>query len=207
MSQGHTHPHPPQPDIEDGAWTDLMVMTEAMSELMIEKGYWSADDLRRTLEVIDAKTPANGARMIARAWVDPDFKARMLDDVNAAAEELDIDSGAIPIRAIENTPEVHNVIVCTLCSCYPKHLIGLPPDWYKSRAYRSRTVREPRVVLEEFGTTLPDGVEVRVHDSTAELRYMVLPMRPTGTDELDEDTLAQLVTRDCMIGVTVIDRE
>jgi len=184
--------------------TELMAMTEAVSELMIEKGYWSADDLRRTLEVLDSKTPANGARMVARAWLDADFKARMLEDVNAAAAEFDIDAGPIPIRAIENTADVHNVIVCTLCSCYPKHLIGLPPDWYKSRAYRSRTVRDPRAVLAEFGTAIPDDVEVRVHDSTAELRYMVIPLRPAGTGALDEDALAELVTRDSMIGVTVL---
>ena len=212
MSETHSHddwpyPHPKQPDIEDGRITDLMVMTEAVAELMIDKAYFTADDMRRTLEVIDAKTPATGARMIARAWLDADFKARMLEDVNAAAEEMDIDSGVIPIRAIENTPEVHNMIVCTLCSCYPKHLIGLPPDWYKSRAYRSRTIKEPRAVLKEFGTVIPDGVEVRVYDSTAELRFMVLPMRPKGTGDMDEEALAGLVTRDCMIGVTVIDRD
>ncbi len=214
MSEDHPHadddwpyPHPKQPDLEDGEITELMVMTDAVTELMIDKGYFTADDMRRTLEVIDAKTPAEGARMIARAWLDPDFKARMLEDVNATADEMDIDSGVIPIRAIENTPDVHNVIVCTLCSCYPKHLIGMPPDWYKSRAYRSRVIREPRAVLKEFGTELPDDIEVRVHDSTAELRCMVLPMRPRGTEGMDEAALAELVTRDCMIGVTVIDRD
>jgi nitrile hydratase len=121
----------------------------------------------------------------------------------AAAAELDIDAGGIPIRAVENTPGVHNVIVCTLCSCYPRLLIGLPPDWYKSRAYRSRTVREPRAVLAEFGTTIPDDIEVRVHDSTADLRYMVLPRRPAGTEGWSEEDLAGLVTRDCMIGVSL----
>ena len=207
MSGDQSQPHPNQPDLEDAELTDLMAMTEAVSELMIEKGHWTADDLRRTLEVIDAKTPANGAKMIARAWLDPDFKARMLEDVNAAADEMDIDPGVIPIRAIENTPGVHNAIVCTLCSCYPKHLIGLPPDWYKSRHYRSRMIREPRAVLAEFGAALPGDVEVRVHDSTAELRYMILPMRPRGTGDMDEEALAGLVTRDCMIGVSVIDRD
>lgn len=201
------YPHPKQPDIEDGEITELMVMTDAVAELMIDKEYFTADDMRRTLEVIDAKTPAEGARMIARAWLDADFKDRMLEDVNAAAEEMDIDAGVIPIHAIENTPQVHNAIVCTLCSCYPKHLIGLPPDWYKSRNYRSRMIREPRAVLAEFGTELPDDVEVRVHDSTAELRYMIMPMRPKGTEDMDKAALAELVTRDCMIGVTVIDRD
>ena len=214
MSDNHTpsdddwpYPHPKQPDIEDGEITELMVMTDAVAELLIDKEVFSADEMRRTLEIIDANTPATGARMIARAWLDPDFKARMLEDVNSAAAEMDIDPGAIPIRAIENTPDVHNAIVCTLCSCYPKYLIGLPPDWYKSRNYRSRMIREPRAVLAEFGTELPDGVEVRVHDSTAELRLMIMPMRPRGTEGMDEAALAELVTRDCMIGVTVIDRD
>ncbi len=201
------YPHPKQPDLEDGEITELMVMTDAVAELMIDKGCFSADDMRRTLEAIDAKTPAEGARMIARAWLDPDFKARMLKDVNAVAAEMGIDAGVIPIHAIENTPQVHNAIVCTLCSCYPKYLIGLPPDWYKSRNYRSRMIREPRAVLAEFGTELPDGVEVRVHDSTAELRLMIMPMRPKGTEGMDEAALAELVTRDCLIGVTVIDRD
>ena len=216
MSDQHNHshagddwpyPHPKQPDIEDGEITELMIMTDAVAELMMDKGYFNADDMRRTLEVIDSKSPAEGARMIARAWLDPEFKARLLEDVNAAAAEMDIDAGIIPIRVIENTPEVHNAIVCTLCSCYPKYLIGLPPDWYKSRDYRSRMIREPRAVLAEFGTELPDDVEVRVHDSTAELRYMIMPMRPAGTEGLDEEAMADLITRDCMIGVTVIDRD
>ncbi len=211
MSETHTHddpdwpyPHPKQPDTEDGPLTDYMAMTEAVAELLIDKKVFSADDMRRTLEFFDSHSPAEGGRMVARAWVDPDFKSRMMEDVNAAAEELGIDSGTIPIRAVENTPEVHNVIVCTLCSCYPSSLLGLPPDWYKSRDYRSRVVREPRAVLAEFGTEIPDGVEVRVHDSTAELRLMVLPLRPEGTGDMDEDALAKIVTRDSMIGTTRI---
>lgn len=200
--QGHA-PHPFQPDLEDQPLTHYQVMTQAVGDLLIDKGVFSADELRAMVEAIDAKSPAAGARMVARAWADPAFKARMLEDVNAAAQELGIDAGGIPIRAVENTPEVHNVIVCTLCSCYPRLLIGLPPDWYKSRSYRSRTVREPRAVLAEFGTTIPEDVEVRVHDSTADLRYLVIPQRPAGTEGLDEDALADLVTRDCMIGVTV----
>jgi len=213
MSETHSHdddwpyPHPQQPDIEDGPLTDLMIMTDAVAELLIDKEVFSADDMRRTLEAIDSKSPAEGARMVAHAWLDPDFKARMLEEVNAAAEEMSIDAGTIPILAVENTKDIHNVIVCTLCSCYPKYLLGLPPDWYKSRAYRSRLVREPRAVLKEFGTEIPNDVEVRVHDSTAELRYMILPMRPKSTEDMDEEALAGLVTRDCMIGVTVIDRD
>jgi nitrile hydratase len=205
-AHGHDHgqqPHPFQPDLEDAPLTHYQAMTEAVGALLIEKGIFTADELRAMLEAIDAKSPAAGARMVARAWVDEAFKARMLENVNKAAAELDIDAGGIPIRAVENTAEVHNVIVCTLCSCYPRLLIGLPPDWYKSRSYRSRTVREPRKVLAEFGTTIPDDVEVRVHDSTADLRYMVIPRRPAGSEGLDEAALAELVTRDCMVGVTL----
>ncbi|HIC81503.1 MAG TPA: nitrile hydratase subunit alpha [Kiloniellaceae bacterium] len=203
MAHDHAHPHPHQPDLEETPLTHYQAMTEAVGQLLIEKGVIPGEELRAVLEQIDSKSPAAGARMVARAWVDDAFKARMLADVNTAAEEMGIDAGTIPIRAVENTEGVHNVIVCTLCSCYPRNLIGLPPDWYKARSYRSRTVREPRTVLTEFGTTIPDGVEVRVHDSTADLRYMVLPARPAGSEGLDEAALADLVTRDCMIGVTL----
>ena len=201
------YPHPKQPDLEDGPLTHHMAMTEAVAELLIDKGIFSADEFRRQLELMDSKSPAEGARMVARAWADPDFKAHMLEDVNAAAKEMDIDAGGIPIMAVENTPDVHNVIVCTLCSCYPRNLIGLPPDWYKSRAYRSRMVREPRAVLAEFGTVLPDDVEIRVHDSTADLRYLVIPRRPEGTERMDEEALTALVTRDSLIGVTHLKTE
>jgi len=170
---------------------------------LIEKGVFTADDLRRTLETIDARSPADGAKLVARAWLDPASKARVLADVNAAAGALGIDAGAIPIKALENTPALHNLVVCTLCSCYPRGLLGLPPDWYKARAYRSRAVREPRAVLAELGTRIPDEVEIRVHDSTADLRYLVLPMRPAGTERLDEAALAALVTRDCLIGTAL----
>ena len=197
------HHHPNQQDIEDAPFTRFQVMTEALVELLMEKGVVSADEFRVQLEKMDAKSPADGAKMVARAWTDPEFRVRMMTNVNSAAQELGLDAGHIPIRAVENTPEIHNVIVCTLCSCYPRLLIGLPPDWYKSRAYRARTVREPRVVLAEFGTEIPDGVEVRVHDSTADLRYIVLPMRPPGSEDLTEDELATLVTRDSLIGVSL----
>jgi nitrile hydratase subunit alpha len=198
---GHRHPH--QPDIEDRPFEYYQVMAEAVGELLIEKGVLSADELRRAIEDLDARSPALGARVVARAWLDPGFKARLLDDANAAAAELGIDAGSIPIRAVENTPKLHNVICCTLCSCYPRLLLGVPPDWYKSRAYRSRVVREPRAVLAEFGTRIADDVEVRVHDSTADLRYLVLPVRPAGSEALGEEQLAALVTRDCMIGTAV----
>lgn len=202
-AHGHSHPHPQQPDLEDRPFEPYQVMAEAVGELLIEKGVLSADELRRAIEDLDARSPALGAKVVARAWVDPAFKARLLDDVNAAAGELGIDAGTIPVRAVENTAALHNVICCTLCSCYPRLLLGVPPDWYKSRAYRSRVVREPRAVLAEFGTVIADDVEVRVHDSTADLRYLVLPARPAGTEALGEDQLAALVTRDCMIGTAL----
>jgi nitrile hydratase len=200
----HAHPpHPKQPDLEDQPYDHYQLLAEVVGELLIEKGLFAAADLRRALEAIDARSPADGARLVARAWVDPAFKARLLADANAAALELGIDAGAVPIRALENTPALHNLVVCTLCSCYPRGLLGLPPDWYKARAYRSRAIREPRAVLAEFGTRIPDEVEIRVHDSTADLRYLVVPMRPAGTETFDEAALAALVTRDCMIGTAV----
>jgi nitrile hydratase len=199
----HGHAHPRRPDAEDAPLTRFMAMTEAVAALLLEKGIFSADELRRTLETIDSRSPADGARVVARAWVDPGYAARLLSDVNAAAAELGIDAGGIPIRAVANRPGLHNVIVCTLCSCYPRLLLGPSPDWYKSRAYRSRVVREPRAVLAEFGLELPAEVEVLVHDSTAELRYLVVPERPAGTGGWDEAKLAALVTRDCMIGTAV----
>ena len=200
---GHVHPHPHQPDLEDAPYSYHEVMTEAVAALLIDKGIITRDDLRRTVEDMDSRRPAEGARVVARAWLDPAFKARLLEDTNRAAGELGIDAGAIPIRTVENTDAVHNVIVCTLCSCYPRLLLGLPPDWYKAREYRSRTVREPRAVLAEFGTAIADDIEVRVHDSTADLRYLVLPMRPAGTEGWSEEQLQALVTRDTMIGVAV----
>jgi nitrile hydratase len=198
---GHRHPH--QSDLEDRPFEYYQVMAEAVGLLLIEKGVLSAGELRRAIEDLDARSPALGARVVARAWVDPGFKARLLEDANAAAAELGIDAGAIPIRALESTPKLHHVICCTLCSCYPRLLLGVPPDWYKSRAYRSRVVREPRAVLAEFGTPIADDVEVRVHDSTADLRYLVVPARPAGSEALREEQLAALVTRDCMIGTAV----
>ena len=199
----HQHPHPRQPDFEDQPFDHYQLMAEAIGELLIAKGVFGADDLRRTLEAVDARSPADGARLVARAWLDPAFRARVLEDVNGAARELGIDAGAVPIQALENTSRLHNVVVCTLCSCYPRGLLGLPPDWYKARAYRSRTIREPRAVLAEFGTQIPDEVEIRVHDSTADLRYLVLPLRPPGTEAMGEADLAALVTRDCLIGTAV----
>ena len=203
---GHDHPHdhwPFQPDIEDRPLTHHQAMTEAVADLLLAKGIIEPVELRKMLEAIDAKIPAAGSKMVAKAWTDPGFKQRMLADVIAAASELDIDAGGIPIKAIENTQATHNVVVCTLCSCYPRLLIGLPPDWYKARAYRSRVIREPRAVLKEFGTEIPDDVEVRVHDSTADLRYLIIPRRPAGTEGWSAEKLEALVTRDTMIGVAL----
>ena len=149
-----------------------------------------------------SRTPANGARLIARAWTDPAFKAQLLEDARAAAGELGLDPGPSPVvAAVENTDSVHHMVVCTLCSCYPRALLGPPPAWYKSLAYRSRAVSEPRAVLAEFGLELDDNVELRVLDSTADIRYLVIPRRPQGSEGLSEDQLAELVTRDSMIGV------
>jgi nitrile hydratase alpha subunit len=176
----------------------------AMEELLIEKGVLTKEDVRRQIEYMEARSPANGARLVARAWVDPAFKARLLSDTKAAALELDIDaSGPVEFVVVENTPEVHNLIVCTLCSCYPRAILGRPPDWYKSFNYRSRAVKEPRAVMREFGFEPPNNTQVVVHDSTADMRYMVLPMRPPGTESLGEEELAELVTRDSLIGVSV----
>ena len=200
---GQPHAHPKQPDIEDLPITEVQLLETAVRELLTEKGVFSAADFRRMLETIDSWTPALGAGLVARAWVDPAFKARLLSDAPAAARELGLDPGASHLVVQENTPERHNLIVCTLCSCWPKRILGIPPDWYKSRAYRSRAVNEPRAVLAEFGTELPEGVAVHVHDSTADLRYLVLPMRPAGTEGMSEEELAALVTRDSMVGVAV----
>jgi len=176
-------------------------MEVAVRTLLIDKGILSAEEIRRAVEQMDARTPAQGARVVARAWTDPEFRKLLLSDGNAACEALGLERGAYQLVVLENTESVHNVVVCTLCSCYPRWLLGLPPDWYKSRNYRSRVISEPREVLREFGTNIADHIVVRVHDSTADMRYLVLPKRPAGTEGWPEDKLAALVTRDSMIGV------
>jgi nitrile hydratase len=200
-ADGHAHDHDRPPD-SDEALTYHQRLEIAVRELLIEKGVFTAAELRDTVADMDARGPAQGARVVARAWVDPAYKARLLADGSAAVAELGVDIGPTRLLVVENKPGLHNVIVCTLCSCYPRMVLGLPPDWYKSRQYRSRVVREPRAVLSEFGTELPDTVEIRVHDSTADMRYLVLPERPPGTEGWDEARLAGLVSRDAMIGVT-----
>lgn len=201
VSEPHHHPH--QPDLEDLPLTYHMALTAAVTQLLVAKGIVSAEEVRSTIEDIDSRTPADGARLVARAWLDPDFMARVLSDVNAAAAELGIDAGGIPIRAVACSSDHHHLVVCTLCSCYPRLLIGLPPDWYKARAFRSRAVREPRQVLAEFGLELSQDIGLTVHDSTADMRYIVIPNRPAGTDDFSEDQLAAIVTRDCMIGTAM----
>jgi nitrile hydratase len=192
--------HAPISDKEELTYYERRV--QAIQALLIEKGIVSADEVRRAVEDMDARTPAMGAKIIARAWIDPAFKARLIADTKSAVAEFGVDTGSlIKIVAVENTEKLHNVVVCTLCSCYPRAILGLPPDWYKSLNYRSRVVRDPRGVLHEFGLDLDPNVEVRVYDSTADMRYLVIPTRPSGTEGMGEEQLAELVTRDSMIGV------
>jgi len=179
----------------------FQLMEVTLRELLVEKGIITNEQVDAEVEEMRDRTPERGARVVAHAWVDPVFKKRLLLDGTKACQELGLEIPALKLVVVENTPEVHNAIVCTLCSCYPRVLLGIPPDWYKSRNYRSRMVREPRTVLAEFGLKIPDQVTIRVHDSTADMRYMVLPMRPAGTEGLTEQQLAALVNRDSMIGV------
>jgi nitrile hydratase len=202
MNEHHDHgAHAPIVSRETpGEWEILEI---AVRELAIAKGLITADDHRRLLEGMDAANPALGAKVVAHAWVDEAYRARLVAD-GSVAFELGIDNyDRTNLIVLENTPRVHNLVVCTLCSCYPRPILGLPPDWYKSPAYRSRAVRWPRAVLAEFGTVVPDDVSVLVHDSNADMRYLVMPMRPPGTEGWTEAQLAELVTRDTMIGVTV----
>ena len=197
---GHADPHAPAAEAPAPGYYEIM--ETAVRELLIERGHFSADEIRRQIEVLDSRTPALGAQVVARAWADPAFKASLLANGRTCCEAVGISFyDDTELIVLENTPTVHNLIVCTLCSCYPRPVLGLPPDWYKLKPYRSRAVIEPRAVLKEFGTLIPDDVDVRVSDSTAAVRYLVLPMRPAGTDGWSEEQLAALVTRDTMIGV------
>ena len=174
----------------------------AIRDLLLEKGVITEKDIQSQIEYQEARSPANGAKIVARAWVDAAFKAHLIADPKAACAELGIDATALnEFVVLENTEKVRHMVVCTLCSCYPRPILGRPPDWYKSFNYRQRSVNDPRGVMREFGLVLPDDVEVRVHDSTADIRYLVLPLRPRGTEGLSEGELAKLVTRDSMIGV------
>jgi nitrile hydratase alpha subunit len=196
----HDHDHTPITADEKPGYYETLEM--AIRELLVERKLFGADEIRRQIEVLDSRTPALGAKVVARAWTDPEFKKRLLENGRTGCEELGITFyDDTQLIVLENTPSVHNLIVCTLCSCYPRPVLGLPPDWYKLKPYRARAVYEPRAVLEEFGTVIPSDVEIRVSDSTAVIRYLVLPLRPEGTENLSEDQLADLVTRDAMIGV------
>ena len=181
----------------------FQLMEVSLRELLVEKGVFTEEEVAQEVEAMRKRGYERGARVVARAWVDADYKKRLLANGTKACEELGLEVPALKLVAVENTPEVHNAIVCTLCSCYPRMLLGIPPEWYKSRNYRSRMVREPRAVLAEFGLDIPAHVAIRVHDSTADMRYMVLPMRPAGTEGWSEERLASLVDRDSMIGVAV----
>jgi len=196
---GHDH----EGAVPDGRPPYYALRIRAIQALLVEKGVLTQEDIQNQIDYIESRTPALGARMVAKAWVDPEYRKRLLANAKTAAAELGIDaSGVTEIVAVENTDRVRNMIVCTLCSCYPRPILGRPPDWYKSFSYRSRAVVEPRAVMAEFGTDVPDDVEVRVHESTADIRYLVLPQRPPGTESWTEEQLAALVTRDSMVGVT-----
>jgi nitrile hydratase len=207
---GHEHQggqvHPPASD-DPPAPRDSRLLERALRELLIEKGVLTAEMIHRQIDGMDSRNPALGAKMVARAWVDPAFKQNLVAEPLQAIEKATgmtmFVSGMPELRVVENGPAVHNVVVCTLCSCYPRMLLGIPPAWYKASDYRARVVREPRKVLAEFGLTLDGATEVRVHDSTADMRYLVLPERPPGTHGWSEEELAAIVTRDCMIGTAV----
>ena len=199
----HDHPHAEISEIGQPCYFDML--ETALEELLIERRLIAPGEIRGQIDVLDSRTPALGAKIIARAWTDPAFRARLLADGRGACEEFGItfydDTGLV---VLENTATVHNLVVCTLCSCYPRPVLGLPPEWYKLKSYRARAVVAPRALLAEFGTVIPDDVEIRVADSTSALRFLVLPIRPTGTDDYTEEELAALVTRDAMIGVVPV---
>jgi nitrile hydratase len=181
----------------------FQLMEISLRELLVEKGIVTEDQVAQEVEAMRKRGYERGSRVVAKAWRDPEYKKRLLANGTKACEELGLEIPALKLLVVENTPEVHNAVVCTLCSCYPRMLLGIPPEWYKSRNYRSRMVREPRAVLAEFGVTLADNVTIRVHDSTADMRYLVLPMPPAGTEGWSEERLASLVNRDSMIGVAI----
>ena len=199
LHEGHSHP-----SMEEDGLGYYARRAQAIETLLVSKGVCTTDEIRQEMELTASRSPADGARVVARAWVDPDYKARLLADPATALAELGypLPDTTPQLAVVENTPAVHHLVVCTLCSCYPRMLLGPPPDWYKSLAYRSRAVSDPRGVMREFGLDVGDDMAVTVLDSTADLRYLVLPRRPAGTEGMGEAELAQLVTRDSMIGVT-----
>ena len=199
----HDHDHDHEGMLEDQELSYRAKRSLAIQELLIDKGLMTRESIQHKMDIMASRSPTDGARIVARAWVDPDFKARLVADTRSAVAELGyILAPESQLAVMENTASVHHIVVCTLCSCYPTSLLGPPPDWYKSFAYRSRAVSDPRSVMREFGLDLDESVEVRVVDSTADLRYVVLPERPAGTEDMSEEELAKLVNRDSMIGVT-----
>lgn len=209
MSDDHGHDHGGESDEHEGidrrTLSPFAYRVMAIRDLLVERGVIAAADVDEAIARIERLTPTNGARLVARAWIDPAFRDRLLADAHAAAAELGIELPEEPrITALENREDVHHVVVCTLCSCYPRALLGRPPDWYRSIEYRSRVVVEPREVLGEFGVELDPDIAVRVFDSTADHRYLVIPVRPAGTDDLSEDELIELIGRDAMIGTAVV---
>ena len=190
--------------IHDEPMSEVALRSVAIESLLAEKGLLTPEEVQRQVNLMDGRTPADGARVVAKAWADEGFRARLLADSRSALAEMGIEIPAETplLEVVENTEDIHHLVVCTLCSCYPRMLLGRPPDWYKSLAYRARAVSDPREVMAEFGTELADGVQVTVLDSTADMRYLVLPRRPAGTEGMSEEELASLVSRDSMIGVT-----
>jgi hypothetical protein len=209
----HGHPHHEAPSVDgatvredeagnlEGQW-----LVDALQSLLIRRGILCAGEVALEIQAIEAPGTHLGARIVARAWVDPDYRSRLLSNGKAGAAELGIKVGEARLQVVANTPDVHNLIVCTLCSCYPRSILGQPPSWYIGKAYRARAVREPARVLEEFGLRLPASTAIHVHDSNADLRYLVLPLRPPGTEGLSEQALSRWVTRDAMIGVALPSR-
>ena len=200
----HDHDHEPLVVEDDVGNIEGQIIIDALQNLLAERGLVFPGEVRREIEKIESPGEHLGAKIVARAWVDDSYRQRLLADGKSAAAELGIGVGEAQLIVTENTQTLHNLVCCTLCSCYPRSILGQPPSWYISKAYRARAVREPRAVLREFDLDLPDDVELHVHDSNADMRYLVLPARPTGTDRWSEDKLATLVTRDCMIGVAVV---
>ena len=199
------HEHGPDEQHEPGPRHELSQWAKrayAIRDILIEKGVMTEADIRQQAEFTESKTPANGARLVALCWTDPEFKARFMAEPKKVCAEMGIDASTLnEFVILENTERVRHMVVCTLCSCYPRPILGRPPDWYKSFNYRKRAVNDPRGVMREFGLEVPDDVEVRVHDSTADMRYLVIPARPAGTEDLSVEELEKLVTRDSMIGV------
>lgn len=198
---GTAHAHPSLVIEDDAGNTEGQIIIDALQNLLVARNLLAHQEVTQEIGKLESPGVHQGAKIVARAWTDPAFKQRLLANGKSAAAELDIKVGEAQLVVVENTPDTHNLITCTLCSCYPRSILGQPPSWYISKAYRARAVREPRAVLAEFGLELPAGVDLIVHDSNADMRYLVLPEQPSGTETWSVEKLSELVTRDCMIGV------